>query len=581
MKIYLVALLSLFSIIEDARAQIKHYNYFDVSNGLSSNHLTDLAEAGDGYIWITTNGAGLTRYDGISFENFLDEKETGGLFYYSIYASANDVWFGTENRLLKYSSGNFTSYRIPAVGLIKKIVPFTPEILFCIGNQGSAFFSTTQGTIKHQSISGLKFNDAIYQDHILYAGTTQGLLSFKNDTWEKVALVTDFQLGNCSLVTPDMQGNILMVDAENGLVKYSRDGMADILADPADFPVDKISFLKEGALGDIFLGTTDQGILIFQPYDSLWQNLDNRQLNYDDISNMIFDRWENAWIATRGGGLIRFSSQNFTLRKWPELSGKYIDRLNMWNDTLHITYRDAQSEILVHDKIRPFLRSGDEGEALLAATRMSPVRKWYSTETALYYVSDSLHYKVPVGGSAAYGTVSQILGLDSQEVLILSGDQLYRMKVIDTGAISGPVFLDTLLINGGVDALLRDQAERIWYYGPRKAGILGATSLDVGSSRVTALLPIDQKRILIGTQNNGLRLFRDFNQANTGAEILVDGNSFPEIRALALDESGKIWISLRNEVWETEISGTDAMVIRRYNEKVGWPRLETRQNALE
>ena len=545
-----------------------------------SNHITDIAEGSDGYIWMSTYGAGLARYDGLTFEHFTNEQEISSLFYYSVCAGQQVVWFGSEDLLLKYEAGRFRYYHLPTIGPIIKIVPFNEDWIFCIGRTGSTFFSVSNGAVVNVVSPDVHFNDVVCLDHTLFAATSSGIWSFKKAEWQKEKLVADFNLENCSVIEATEQDNLLLVDRKNGLVEFSPDGLAHVLARSTDFPTNKITFLKEGALGEFFLGTRDQGILIFQPHDSLWQVLNETQLNYNDIRNLIFDRWENAWVATAGGGLVKFSSQNFTLRSWPKLSGKFFESLEIWNDTLYISYRNQKRDKMLRGTSQPLYSMQIDGQEIVALDYRSATRQWYSTTTALYYKVDSAKYQVSLDGSNNYSPVNQIVEVTPEKIYALSAGRLFRVELVEGDSSTSATF-HSELVHDKVERILQDPWNRIWYHGLGEAGIVEGKTLSTGSAQIISLLFLDPNTTMVGTRDQGLLVYKNTKDLDKGQEVMVEGMKLPEIRALAADNRGRVWVCLRNEVWQLELrSPVNAEILHRYNEKVGWPRMETRKNAL-
>lgn len=72
----LLLLLLLINLSILARSNyVEHYNSIklNISNGLPSNHVNDMLTDSNGFVWITTYGAGLLRYDGYTVTNFSHE----------------------------------------------------------------------------------------------------------------------------------------------------------------------------------------------------------------------------------------------------------------------------------------------------------------------------------------------------------------------------------------------------------------------------------------------------------------------------------------------------------------------------
>src|SRR5688572_22205833 len=85
--------------------------------GLTSNNLTSVSQAPDGFLWITTYN-GLIRFDGLKFDLF-DRENTPFLqsdAFYRGYVHQNKIWFTTQGSGIVLYEDN-------------KLKPFLPDAL--------------------------------------------------------------------------------------------------------------------------------------------------------------------------------------------------------------------------------------------------------------------------------------------------------------------------------------------------------------------------------------------------------------------------------------------------------------------
>ncbi len=84
--------------------QFQHYTSAD---GLPSNCIRDIIQDEDGFIWLATDG-GLSRFDGVSFKNFVPGDAAPGItndpFVSSMAISNHRLWMATINGVLVYDS---------------------------------------------------------------------------------------------------------------------------------------------------------------------------------------------------------------------------------------------------------------------------------------------------------------------------------------------------------------------------------------------------------------------------------------------------------------------------------------------
>jgi len=88
------------------------FQYFTTKNGLPGNVIYDLLVDREGNLWVGTMYGGISRYDGQTFTNFtqtgqVDGEEAGGLFQ----DTNGDIWFAAEhNGVYRYDGKAFTHF---------------------------------------------------------------------------------------------------------------------------------------------------------------------------------------------------------------------------------------------------------------------------------------------------------------------------------------------------------------------------------------------------------------------------------------------------------------------------------------
>ena len=93
------------------------YEKYTVENGLVQNQVLSLHQDQNGFIWIGSYG-GISRFDGLVFENFDKLMKTTGVRLFHIY-DGNDgkLWFFSPQSILEVSTGRFESRFLPADSL--------------------------------------------------------------------------------------------------------------------------------------------------------------------------------------------------------------------------------------------------------------------------------------------------------------------------------------------------------------------------------------------------------------------------------------------------------------------------------
>ncbi|MCK7458191.1 EAL domain-containing protein [Idiomarina aminovorans] len=117
-------MLSIYSPNVDAQepfkaSQTKQWSFAD---GLPSNHIHDITEGPNGFLWIAT-ASGLSRFDGTQFYNYpitseADSQLLSNSIHQLFFSQSEKLWFSTGKSLAKLSlsSGDMSTFNLPEAG---------------------------------------------------------------------------------------------------------------------------------------------------------------------------------------------------------------------------------------------------------------------------------------------------------------------------------------------------------------------------------------------------------------------------------------------------------------------------------
>ena len=105
-----VLLLLFFAIL--SFAQQYNFSTYSIENGLAQSQVYAIYEDSRGYIWVGTDGGGLSVFDGIIFRNITKENGLSSNQIRSIFEdSQGNMWFGMKDGFLnKFNGVNFITY---------------------------------------------------------------------------------------------------------------------------------------------------------------------------------------------------------------------------------------------------------------------------------------------------------------------------------------------------------------------------------------------------------------------------------------------------------------------------------------
>lgn len=90
----------------------KTFEFYTKENGLTDNNVADVFEDSQGNIWIGTYYGGVSKYDGNTFTNFTKDGIIGGIETYNFCEdNKGNIWFSAENfGVYRYDGKEFTQF---------------------------------------------------------------------------------------------------------------------------------------------------------------------------------------------------------------------------------------------------------------------------------------------------------------------------------------------------------------------------------------------------------------------------------------------------------------------------------------
>jgi len=259
--------------------------FLDISQGLSNNSVTCIYQDSQGYIWFGSND-GLNRYDGYDYKvyrNDLKQSNTISANYvFSIDGdSQGNIWVG---------SANGGSVLNPVSGHISQLA------------EGS-----NTNLIKGESIRQIR---AYSKEYMMAACEKSGLVIFKKGQYigKQVALIVGTKKISqyyASTIEPIVEKGFCWVFIKNyGLYKYwIKSQVLELISNEKL----QANYLKSHADGHLWVGT-DEGLFRFmESTKSYGNNLFGHKII---VTNILFDKNKETYIATDGSGVFKMNKQN-------------------------------------------------------------------------------------------------------------------------------------------------------------------------------------------------------------------------------------------------------------------------------
>ena len=271
------------------------FKHITNDQGLSNSTIESIYQDKRGFIWLGTRD-GLNRYDGYQMTVYrYDPKDSNSIsdnFIRYIYEDHNHtLWVGTINGLNRFDpeKNKFIRY---------KHNPANPGSLsnnlvtcICEDLKGDLWVSTFGGGVNQ------------------YIPAKDDFIHFRHQAGKSRSLSDD----SVNFLYEDSQANF-WVGTENGLNLFNRDnGSFKPYKDPIDNNKANhvIRVIKEDRLGNLLLGTEDNGLLVFDYKQMLFsqyrhQEKDPSSLASNLVRSILTDKQGNIWVGSINGGLDLF-----------------------------------------------------------------------------------------------------------------------------------------------------------------------------------------------------------------------------------------------------------------------------------
>lgn len=327
-RLLLVGLLLL--LINSTKAQHFHFKQYSLEEGLPQSEVLAMAEDQFGYIWLGTNGGGLSRFNGKTFEVYTRKDGLPDNIILGLHHDENyNLWIGSPKGLLKYNGIDFIPF------FESDTTTFADGMTFCETN-GSLWLlaNLISGKRKLYRITdtGLedfsqKYEQELTKDNYIFnitpnqkkgllISTYKTLYNYSNnelsDFAPQLKLPEDYNLYR-TFLTDRNQTFWLNVTKKNSDAKL-------IIAKPnkgykfVDLPKGVnpaiIRHIKEDRDGGIWVMLYEGGILHLS--NGKWRTYNKKSgLGAELVMSMLQDAEGNIWLGTSGAGLKRYSNDLF------------------------------------------------------------------------------------------------------------------------------------------------------------------------------------------------------------------------------------------------------------------------------
>ena len=583
-----------------ANAQQYDFRRYFVTEGLPQSQVFAAMQDSRGYMWFGTQGGGVCRFDGLDFQIFTDDDGLPSNYVNAVFQdSQHRIWVGTNEGLGWYNGATWQT----AAGFTAQVFALnqTPDGQLLIGH-GSGVAIYDSGGLRNYPLEGFEKRPAVYSFFPsasgLWVGTNQGVWrsgklvrrlttagGLPANVVRAIARASD---GNLWLATP---AGIVVVD-ENQL---------NVLATHQNPLLENALCLQADSEGKMWVGTANNGILIWSPADSTWTQIDEKQkFPHNNIRAFVRDNTGNMWAATSGGGVVRLTAQNF--KHYDRSDGLVGDRVYavMEDRSGRIWMSVSQNGLQMLDSsgvIHPFGR--DSGYLNLKCKTIAEDefgRIWVGTEGKGIAVFDSsgMHKCTKAQGLPGE-RVQKIVRAPSGGMWVAMADGgIAKVFLADSNSFSVKIIGGKKdLVGQQITAMVADSSGLLWY--GTQTGKVGWWSQQLqlakmyGQEKGLPSVPVrcialdGRGNAWVGTKGEGIYFLQHKDSDNPRFSALQTSRplSSNNIYLLQFDRAGNLWAGSENGVDKIsfDATGTVAKSVEHFGKNEGFLGIETCQDA--
>ncbi|HBH83499.1 MAG: hypothetical protein A2X05_12580 [Bacteroidetes bacterium GWE2_41_25] len=527
-KIQLILIATLF-LGADIYSQHYFFRRYSVEEGLPQASVYCLLQDSRGYIWMGTDGAGVTRFDGIKSNVF---NRTNGLADNVVRSllqdSKSNIWIGTDNGITLYDGTGFKNIG-KADGLAGTSVTKLIE-----GSNGIIWAATNDG-----GLAGISIDDSV------------SIINFTEDDGLVNNLILDIWEARDKKLWVGMWGGLSIIEFETDSLEI-KDIFSPVLNTGTGSPV--ISAIEQGNGNDVWLGTYGTGAFIASP----GSDRKSFRITPSDANRVIPDMivWdicrisdEEVWIATNDHGVIKLKNRKSVgifNKESGLLSNQILDIMPDRDGNIWFASFGQGTMMYQNDKfIRYTENNGLKGIIVLDILFISENEFYVATEEGLSLfrkegsnIRRLKHYSSASGlNSIGVNTIEKV----KNEIWIGTNDGINILK----NSVISDFVGNRSLGNSNISTLFTDSHSDIWIgtiggYGRIFGDNLFFMTQDEGfiNDEVQSVIEDKKGRIWIATLGGLVKLegtvYTDYDS--------VEGLTSLKISALEEDHLGNIWI---------------------------------------
>lgn len=568
-----------------------NFQNYSVREGVAQSKVAAVLVDSRGFVWLGTQGGGLSRFDGREFTTLSTREGLPGNQVHAVWEDAQGMlWIGTDKGLATYDGRQVKNWSERQID-VRSIEQ---------DSSGKIWIGTTAGLYTLAG-NGLKRLSAPARTvhAILTDQSGQTWLATKQGLWALEGGIPRYRAGQeyeMTALAEGKDGLLYIGTASQQLYIWNGNGLSPFIGN-RQLPAQTISSLRSTPDGGIWIGTSANGLFRWDIDVGTLTRLNTKDgLADEEVLAMDQDPWGNWWFGTGrgvscyGGQLFDFYSRQSGLDgdavyaiQGAENGGMLfaLDEKGLFRKTdttfQSISYRGwrrGQINTIFRDP-NQHLWLGSEGNGLAMIYQDS-----------CFYVGNDLGFNsqlvrsIVADSSGTLWVATVDVGLYQ---LDMEMDSFPRFELINWSAADG-------LAGYRINQVHIDRQDRLWLATEdagllcwRKGALLYAIDENMGlpKGQLTALAEDPAGYLWVGTAKEGLARVEIYADS-IGVTTYTDANGLysNNINLLLLDEEENLWIGTEAGVDRMQLDADRApKTIQHFGRSEGFLGVETIRNA--
>ena len=514
------------------QAQIEGYKNYSIQEGLPQSEVYDAIQDPVGYLWFATQGGGIAKFDGTTFEVYNQNNGLISNYVNALYLLDQQLFIGTNKGLSIWSHKQFTNFKSPKVN---KVIPLNQQIYLATEEGIYHFKSDYVVPIKiNLRIDLSEITDIRYQNAFYWIVTTKDVWKVKTLNQPKSIqkatlkernelfanerkLLNSVKVNNSIKVITkkvfvDKQQNTWLLTKGNGVYKSIANNFRHFSQ------VDNV-FIRDITASHINKDTlwfTDGSRNLFFTDGVGPQHVQRNSFKTTSISSDIND---NLWFGSENKGIYIYKKQvdslqnlSFDIERLYSENGfpnNQIENIHIQKDTVWVVTKNAGIVQLEYDfengyvkKINRFNKSNGIKDLEITTSLLYNNQVWYGTKNgALGTISQNTvtHYSRILQQNTP---ISQLLFHKGQLFIGTLGTGIWKS---DISQINNPTLLNTAFISSlNVYQLIFDQKNQLWI-GSEK----GLDKLEYNNQTITKSIHYNANDGFVGIETSKSNAIKD------------------------------------------------------------------------